>query len=253
MRWLKLSVLLVLLFPLFMPLKAKAATADVVITAQGIVVAAPGDFTLTYITDYEVGISWTKPPLAVNTMVRVAYGRQPTSITDGYQVYYGVGTSATDNATSLAAPDITFYAAWSQRADGLWSPLFASGDTGGFMSASFLFIGLIAIACFLTWMASRRPNILVAFASGLTWLAMGFWVLLGDVTNLGLESSWTQILAWVLIIMTFVPFLLQMNVEIHNEAKGQRWTEYGSKPKITNPTSYEAYKAELQRRVRGRR
>ena len=78
----------------------------------------------------------------------------------------------------------------------------------------------------------------------------GFWLLLGDVTNLQLSDPWTIMLAWVFIIMTLVPFLAQMDTEIRHEKKGQSWTEYGKKPGTGPPTNYEAYRAELQRRLR---
>lgn len=226
-----------------------ATSEEVTITASGWVCGAPGDFTLTYVNDYEIGISWVKGEDADKTMVRAAFGRVPENISDGYEVYYGTGNSCTDTALSMATPEIIFYVAWSQNAAGVWAPLFSSGDTGGFMSASYLFLGLILIAAFLTWFASRRPEILVAFAAGLTWLALGFWLLLGDVTNLQLTDPWTQMIAWVFVLMTFVPFLTQMNVEIKHEVSGRRWTEFGTKPS-TRVSNYEKYRTELRSRVR---
>jgi hypothetical protein len=247
-----LWVLIIICLMLILPVGQVYAdsSSDVTVTASGYVCGAPGAFTLTYINDYEVGISWTKGTDAVNTMIRAAFGRVPEDISDGYQVYYDTGTFCTDNAISLSSPEVIYYVAWSQNAGGQWGLLFASGDTGGFMSASFLFIGLIMIACFLTYLSSRRPNILVAFAAGLTWLGMAFWLLLGNVTNLQLTSSWTQVIAWVFVIMTFVPFLLQINVEIQNEAGGRRWTSWGKAPS-TKKSGYEEYKEKLYRRTRG--
>ncbi len=249
MRWLRWILLLIVLFVIpHMEVRADSSS-DVTITATGIVVAQPGGFTLTYISDFEVGISWIKAPGADKTMVRAAFGHVPTDISDGYQVYYGVGNSADDTAISLGASEIVYYRAWSQTLGGEWGPLFASGDTGGFMSVSYLFIGLILIACFLTFMAWKSPNILIAFAAGLTWLSMAFWIVLGNITNLPLTSPWTQFIAWVFTIMTFVPFILQWNVEIKQTIKGQSFSTWGQPP---NPgmSNYEAYKAELQRRVR---
>ncbi len=254
MKWLRL-LLILLLLPIVLPASVVLAgsTADVTITATGIVVAAPGNFLLTYVTDYEIGITWTKPVGAVNTLIRAAYGHVPANISDGYQVYYGVGTSATDNAISLGTPEVVYYRAWSQTAGGAYGPLWASGDTSKFMSASFLFIGLIALAGMLTYFAWRRRHILICFAGSLTWLALGLWLLFGSNTNLDLGDIWTQLLAYVFIMMAAACGLFLMDVEIGREYKGKRWVEYGGKPKIESPSSYEEYAAELRRRIRGSR
>lgn len=227
-------------------------SAQVTITAVGWICGAPGDFTLTYVNDYEIQIDWTKGVDADKTMVRAAFGRVPEDISDGYQVYYGTGISCTDTALSMATPEIVYYRGFSQNAGGVWSSLFASGDTGGFMSASFLFLGLIGIAAFLTWFASKRPEILIALAAGLTWLSLGFWLLLGDVTNLQLTDVWTQLLAWVFVVMTFVPVLTQMNVEIRREGKGHSWKTFGKEPKHES-SAYEDYRDKLFLKTRGRR
>lgn len=241
---------LVALMLCFTGTSIRAGTSEgVTVTATGWICGEPGGFTLTYVSDYQVDISWVKGADAVNTMVRVAYNRYPTGITDGYQVYYGPDAYCSDNATSLASPDVGYYRAWSQNASGVWQVLtFAEGDTGGFMSASFLFMGLIAIAIFLTYMSSRRPEILVRLAAGLTWMATGFWLVLGDVTNLGLASPWSQILIWVFFTMAAVPFLFQMNTEIRKETKGQSWTAWGNPPE-GRETSYEKYRRELRERM----
>lgn len=252
MKWLRLLIVLVIISGVLLPVVVEADTSsDITISASGWVAGAPGGLTITYISDFEVQLSWTKGLDAVNTMIRAAYGWAPTSITDGYQIYNGPGTSVNDDSIALASPEVIYYTAFSQNAAGIWSVLYSSADTEEFMSASFLFIGLIMIACFLTYLCYKRPSLLVAFAAGLTWLGMAFWLLLGNVTNLALSSSWTQIIAWVFVIMTFVPFLLQMNQEIIHEAGGKRFTVYGPAPKVKIPTDYENYAKELRRRIRG--
>jgi hypothetical protein len=106
-----------------LPIVARADTsANVTVTAIGYVCGAPGGLTLTYINDYEVGISWIKGVDADNTMIRAAYGRYPTDRTDGYLVYYGDGTSTSDTGVSLdetATP--VYYRAWSENAGGIWN------------------------------------------------------------------------------------------------------------------------------------
>jgi len=248
MRW--IAVLMLVLGLLLIPVVVRADTADVTVTAQGYICAEPGNFTLTYVSDYEIGISWKKGEDAVNTMVRAAFGRLPEDRTDGYQVYYGDGTSCTDTALSLATPEIVYYKAWSQNADGQWSELFASADTEGFMSASFLFIGLIGLAGMLTYFAWRRRHVLICMAASVSWLALGTWLFFGDVTNLQLEETWTQLIGWVFIMMTFACLLFLMDVEIQYEARGRKWTEYGEKPRERPPRSYEEYARRLRERLR---
>jgi len=231
------------------PVKADSSTS-ITITAVGYICGMPGDFTLTYINDFEVGISWVTGEDAENTIVRAAFGRVPENISDGYQVYYGNETSCTDSALSLTGSDVIYYRAWCQRDDGVWSSLFASGDTGGFMSVSYLFLGWLALAIFMTWFSSRRPEILVRLSAGLIWLGMGFWILLGGIDNIEVGDSWIQILIWVCFVMCVVPFVFQMNTEIRKERKGQSWTEFGVPPDEDKVSGYEEYKKRLHRRTR---
>jgi len=242
LRWLGLLLILGLL--LLPTVLTQAANPTVTITVQAWVLTSPSGFTLEYVSDNEILIEWEASPVTNMTMVRAAYGHPPEDMEDGYEVYRGTGTSCTDDATDLATPSIIYYRAWSNDVGGNWTTLFSSADTGGFMSASFLFVGLILIAGFLTWFASKRPEILIALAAGLTWLALGFWLLLGDVTNLQLADVWTQLLAWVFVVMTFVPVLTQMNVAIRQEGKGHSWTAFGKEPKHES-SEYEDYREKL--------
>ena len=107
--WTGVAIAGVVCFSLFTTTLVKADTsADITITASGYICGAPGGFTITYVNDYEVQLDWSVGDNAVNTMVRAAYGHFPADITDGYQVYYGNGTTTNDDATSLAAPDIVY-------------------------------------------------------------------------------------------------------------------------------------------------
>jgi len=164
MKWGKKWLLLLLLVPIsiVIPTAVMADTsADVTITASGYVCGAPGGFTITYVNDYELRLDWSVGDDAVNTMVRAAYGRFPEDITDGYQVYYGNGTTTTDDATSLAAPDIVYYRAWSQNVAGLWNEVsYGEDDSGDIMSVSFLFIAWVSLAIFLLGLALEGRNCL---------------------------------------------------------------------------------------------
>lgn len=246
-----LVVLLLVGIAFGVPALVKAdSSVDIVISASGWIAGAPGDFTLTYVSDYEIGISWEMGEDAENTMVRAAYGHVPTDRSDGYEVYSGSDNYATDTSLSLATPEVIYYRAWSQNSDGVWSNLFSSGDTGGFMSLSFLFLGLLFLALTLTLACFRWKDILLSYASALVWLAIGFWWLLGDITNLALADPWSKILVFVPFILFFVVIIRLIGIEVEMERKGQRWREWGSKPPEEMESPGERYKREIRRRWR---
>lgn len=204
-RWLWLILLVIGLW--LMPIGALAdSSQDVTVTAVGWICEAPGGFTITYVSDFEVGLSWVKPEDVDNTMIRVRFGDFPVDREDGYLVYYGDGESCSDANIDLTMAQVPSYRAWSQRDDGVWEAVGVT-EEAGFMSASFLFIGLIAIAGLLTIMQFRWHFLPLAMAAAMGWLATGLWLLLGDVTNLGLETAWAQVLALLFILMVFVPLL----------------------------------------------
>jgi hypothetical protein len=146
----RILVLIALGISLIFPCMVQASTtADVTITAFGVIIASPSGFTITYVSDYQVDLNWINPPTSVLTMVRVAYGHSPTSITDGYELYSGNGTSFSDTSISLTTPDIIYYSAWSQNGAGVWSPIYSSATTEDIMSTSFLFIIFILIGLVL--------------------------------------------------------------------------------------------------------
>ena len=173
MRWLVLVFVVVCLFsPYAVGAQLPApSSADVTITASGFVVAAPGDFTVWYITDYEVGIGWTIPMGAANVMVRKVVGRMPSSRTDGIEVYYGSGTTAVDynvNLDSHTAP--VYYRAWSETATGLWEDVGASDFIEG-VGMTLLILGLLALGLTIAMFATRQS--MLGFPSGIFWAVLG--------------------------------------------------------------------------------
>ena len=75
----------------------------------------------------QIDLTWTKGAGADRTMVRGKLGSYPTSYTDGYQVYFNTGTSASD--TGLSANTTYFYRAWSEvTGSQQWSNTFVSAN-----------------------------------------------------------------------------------------------------------------------------
>lgn len=169
MRW--LGILLLIIAWALSPTMVMAATSDsVTVTVSGWVVEAPGGFTLTYISDYEVGITWTKPATANNTMVRAKYSGYPEDRTDGYLIYYGTGTSASDTAVNLdetATP--VYYRAWSENTTGVWSPQFAEANIEG---VGVTLLALILFCGILSFLSLRTISVLLAVGASGSWLAV---------------------------------------------------------------------------------
>ena len=111
-------------------------------------------------------------------------------------------------------------------------------------------IALIVIGLVLLIYSGQRKNILLSVCAGLVWFSLFLWFFFepsGSVFNL--ERSYVKILSWVFLMLTFVPFLFLMDVNIQHEKEGSKWSEWGARPK-DRKTSYETYKEELRRRVR---
>lgn len=173
MRWLKLLTLVVIALLLMTPSPALADTsAGVTVTAVGYVCEAPGDFTLTYVSDYEVGISWTKGADAENTMVRAAVGRLPESRADGYLVYYGDGTFTSDWSNNLDLLDTpVYYRAWSESANSTWEEAGVSDFLGG-VGMTILAVAIIVLG--LTIAAFVFKNVPLLLASTMGWIVFAF-------------------------------------------------------------------------------
>lgn len=199
MKWLRLILLLslALIFTLIPSVVLADDSEEVTVTVTGYVVGIPGEFTVTYVNDYEVQLSWEKPEDAEKTMVRAAIGRMPESRTDGYLLYYGEGESCIDTATNLdevATP--VYYRAWSQRADGAWEEQGAGGSVWGYG------VTLVAQAIFilgLSGLALWRRHIILYLGAFVCLLLFGL--------NL-LQTSWM----WGLGPMFLAGYMLYLSI-----------------------------------------
>ena len=243
-KWLVAFVLLIIF--LVIPIPALAGTsADITVTATGYVCEAPGGFTVVYISDYEVGISWVKGVDAENTLVRAAIGRMPENRSDGYEVYYGTGTNTTDwvNMETLSVP--IYYKSWSQTIGGTWEE--GGSSTGQVEGVSMILIAFIALALGLTisTFALKSGRAILAFASA------GGWVLLGVYSYTRFVALWDiyYALFWLSMGMVFacvlVPVVLREKKE--EDISVEDIDEYGDKDLLADIEAGEKDKERLDR------
>lgn len=246
-KWFVILLVLILLIP---SVVRAETSAEVMVTASGLVVGSPTGLTFTYISDYEVGLSWTKGEDAVNTLIRRTKNRPPEDRYDGVLVYEGSGESTKDWVDIITAP-VVYYRAWSQNAEGQWEEIGASGEAN-FMSQSFMLLVFLGFALGLMVINFRRRNILLALAASLMWLALAMWLFFGASAPIGLSETWKTIIAWVFFIMLFIPLLLQLDTEVKHEAEGHSWSTWGEEP-TRKSSEYEDYRDKLFLRTRSRR
>jgi len=102
----------------------------------------PTSFSATTASSSQINLSWTKGTGAEKTMVRGKEGSYPTSISDGYQVYFDTGTSTSD--TSLSPSTTYYYRAWSEvTGSQQWSDNYASANAATTSGAPTVIGGLV--------------------------------------------------------------------------------------------------------------
>jgi hypothetical protein len=117
------------------------------------------------------------------------------------------------------------------------------------VSGDVLFFSLIILGGFLTLFASKRPNILLAFCASFVWFSIALLMWFSSTPIFGLAENWSKILVWVFAMLTFLPWLFQMDTEIKNDRPGVSWMEWGDKPKTKQINSAEKYESELKKRL----
>lgn len=149
------------------------------------------NFTVTYVNETQIDLSWGFSGDAVNIMIRAKYGEYPDDIpdedtapTDGYLVYYGSGTSCSDTSVNFDENVSTlFYKAWGQKASGKWYTDTSTGE----QESEMLLLGILAGLALIPLIAS------FALKSGrkiLCWVSAGGWILLSAYSYTRYETLW---------------------------------------------------------------
>ena len=174
MRWFFLLVVLVALAVGVPTLTARADTsAGVVITVSGNVsgvLGLPSGFTITYIDDCSMQMTWTKGIGSTNTMIRAAVGVLPADRNDGRLVYYGNGTQAVDVWCSTTAQKPVYFRAWSESSTGNWTS--GSTDSNQIGGRTMTLLGLFAFCGILSWMSLKSNFFLLKLLAGMSWIAL---------------------------------------------------------------------------------
>lgn len=152
--------------------RSGVAESRLIMTTAFIQLLPPTGLTLTAVGVGEVSISWTKGVGAENTMVRGAIGHLPVDRDDGYLVYYGTGTSATDYAD--IGQEIVWYRAWSRDSGDTWEDEGVWGSIGGTM-VIFMLFGMLGLGLLFGFIWKKYG--FLAYGAAGVWGLLGFLAL----------------------------------------------------------------------------
>jgi len=214
----------------------KADDAEVNITVSAWVVGNPLGFTVTWISDQQLDLSWTLPEAAVNVMVRSATGRPPENRVDGNLIYYGSDTSCSDTGISLdETVAAVYYRAWSETAEGVWSPLYSEGQMEGI---GMVLIAIILLCAMVSYFSLRSSNILLGLAASITWIF--FFVFtrenpMGNVTTGSFADELIVYLCWIFAIILPLIAIFRGRRERRYFGSSGTSVEWGETRRLTQP------------------
>lgn len=189
----------------------------------------PFNLSITSLSGDEAYLSWESTPYVSNFSVRMRADYYPVNESDGQLVYFGINNSYTDTGLSL---DIStyYYRVWVEDS-GVYSTCYDEASIGGeAMSHVFLFLGIIGFGFGMTWLSSRRPEILLRMVAAFIWLGLLFWTLMGGEAFLDIADIWVYLLSFVFLILCFVPFIWQMRTEVIQSKGRYSWKTYEEPP-----------------------
>ena len=176
--------LILVLFLLLLPIGGvvlAATTADVTLYATPAgVTGGITNFTIIYVSDTRLDFTWGYTGNATGIMIRGDYNGYPDDIpniyttpSDGYLVYTGNATTASDTSVNFDNnPGPVYYSAWAQRPDGTW---YMNPETGEEESAIMLLLVLVGIPLAFVVMALVFKHGLLYFAASAAWIIAGIY------------------------------------------------------------------------------
>jgi hypothetical protein len=149
-----------------------ASSVSVTVTANPKIYVTTG-LAATYISDYEVGLTWLMGSNVTNVMIRAEWGSTPTARNDGFLVYYGNATNFVHYTSLATATQPVYYRLWSQMPDGSWDDVIAPTAGGDFMSKTMVFIVVAVLALGLSLGYTWKRQGFFAYAATAFWLFLG--------------------------------------------------------------------------------
>jgi len=206
-KWLWITLLMLGLG--LMPVGVSAATTqNVEVTATpayGII-----SFSIDYISDTQMDLSWTVTGDVVNVMVRAQYGEdldeipnEDTAPSDGVQVYYGPGSSFSDTSMDFDQnPGPLYYKIWGQKADDKW---YTGSYSAWEESAVLLLIALIILALGFTIVSFLFKKGFLAFAGAAVWMITGIYCFSRALETWDTYFSLGFLFLFLTIVFSFSP------------------------------------------------
>ena len=113
---------------------------------------------------------------------------------------------------------------------------------------------IMSVVIFLNFWSWRNKNILLTFAASLSWLTLAMWAFFSTTPILGLGETYQTLLVWIFFMMTFVPLLLHIQVEVKKEIRGKdgtifSWKDNGGIPKRAPFGTADQYRLKLRERI----
>ena len=135
-----------------------------------VIPSAPTNFILTQVGLDTVTANWTMGVQATTTVIRGKEGSYPLSITDGFEVYNGAGTSENFTGLHLGIGNY-FYRAWGYNALG-YSVNYVENKIGGVI----MYFGvLVLLAVVVSFISIKTSYYLLRFLAGVAWIGLAIY------------------------------------------------------------------------------
>ena len=192
-------------------------SVSVTVTAVPIVSGGISNFTIVYVSDTQLDLSWTLYGSAVNIMIRGKYGDYPDDIpnintapSDGYLVYYGSGNSVSDTSMDFdQSLGILYYRAWAQKGDGTWVLAPSEGWKESEVLTLLLLFGFGLILSYVAIRTKEQVTALVlAFVASAIWLTCIIYTRANPIGNMTTgDNADNAILVALIALMVLVPVI----------------------------------------------
>ena len=216
----------------------------------------PDNLTITKTDVDSISVTWDLGLWADNVTFRIQEDSYPTSMTDGYELYAGAGTSTTKTGLSLGTS--TYYiSGWCSNLTGD-SIDYAKDSIGG---ESMVWLFIVGLAGILSFVSVSRRNVLVALAASISWIFLFAYTRdnpIPGVTVGTFTDTLIIFLAWGMALALPLMSIMSARRERSLSSRGYAVTDTGNiagneREAKEEPNSLEAYRAKVHRALHPRR